>query len=562
MPYLLELLARGAILSALVLLLGALPGVRRLAAHGTMVTIAMVWLVMLPALVVAGPRVTLALLPAEQATAPAPDAVRTTERPVAASIEAGLPEPRGPAASQVSVAPSGEFLPVPLQAYLFVVVAILLWRVLGSVHVHRMVARSRQASVDGRIAAAAENAARRIGLRAVPGLRISREVPLPVVFGIWRPVVILPPDADSWLGARLDAVLLHEMAHIRRRDILARLVADVACALHWFNPLVWVAAARLRAEAEVACDQAVVHAGIGAEAYANELLQLARTYNGAPLLVPAIGIVGASSLAARVRAILNFAGPRVSRIHVLAGSALACVTALAAAVVVPVQMRAQGQAFATLNISSGGPEISSNGAGLQARWNDHGRHSAMFVTGDVGLGDVASGKLQGAGRLLLVQEKTTGGIDVFEWQGGQSNELPEAVRQSLVTGAGQLQSLSGRHRGFPGSSMTGLPAWSDDPNAHVVQAGWKEGSVRYGVALRGTWQNGRERLESETADGWLVLFAFDTRRGSVRTLEIQPDGQVSYHVNGVASTYDARVHDWSADAFRLLQRIKPPDIEF
>ena len=62
----------------------------------------------------------------------------------------------------------------------------------------------------------------------------------------------------------MQAVLLHELAHLRRRDPLWQLVAHCGLALHWFNPLAWFAVRRLRIEQERACDDFVLRAGIRA----------------------------------------------------------------------------------------------------------------------------------------------------------------------------------------------------------------------------------------------------------------------------------------------------------
>ena len=75
------------------------------------------------------------------------------------------------------------------------------------------------------------------------------------MWGLLAPnVILLPADADSWGEDRLRAVLLHELAHIRRNDWESRLIAQIMCAVYWFNPLVWFAARRMQVEAERACD--------------------------------------------------------------------------------------------------------------------------------------------------------------------------------------------------------------------------------------------------------------------------------------------------------------------
>ncbi|MEX0601161.1 MAG: M56 family metallopeptidase, partial [Rhodothermales bacterium] len=74
------------------------------------------------------------------------------------------------------------------------------------------------------------------------------QVEMPVTWGLFRPVVLLPVEAIEWDERRLRMVLMHELAHIRRRDYLPHLIAELSCIAYWPNPLVWVARHRLRAE--------------------------------------------------------------------------------------------------------------------------------------------------------------------------------------------------------------------------------------------------------------------------------------------------------------------------
>ncbi len=90
------------------------------------------------------------------------------------------------------------------------------------------------------------------------------------------PLILLPENARDWDEARLRAVLLHEAAHVRRRDCLAKYLAQGSRALLWWNPLAWMVAARLNHEQELACDDAVLAAGVPADAYATVLLDVAR----------------------------------------------------------------------------------------------------------------------------------------------------------------------------------------------------------------------------------------------------------------------------------------------
>jgi len=106
----------------------------------------------------------------------------------------------------------------------------------------------------------------------------------PGLFGIWRPVIVLPQDIDAKLSPdELEAVLAHEACHRDHRDNLLAAIHMLVEALFWFHPLVWWLGARLNDERERACDEAVLAAGQRPEIYAESILKVCKLYVHSPL---------------------------------------------------------------------------------------------------------------------------------------------------------------------------------------------------------------------------------------------------------------------------------------
>jgi beta-lactamase regulating signal transducer with metallopeptidase domain len=119
---------------------------------------------------------------------------------------------------------------------------------------------------------ALESVYSQLGIERHVTLLIHPDKTIPVVWGIFRCRLLLPAAARHWSGEHLRSVLLHELAHVKRRDTLSQLLAQLSCALHWFNPLVWFAAWRMGVERERACDDLVLASGVRPSAYAEHLL--------------------------------------------------------------------------------------------------------------------------------------------------------------------------------------------------------------------------------------------------------------------------------------------------
>jgi TonB family protein len=97
----------------------------------------------------------------------------------------------------------------------------------------------------------------------------------PGVWRAWRPVVVLPAKiADDLTAAELEAVMMHEMVHVIRRDNLINSFQMFLCCLIWFHPFVWLIDRRLLAEREQACDERVLELGGASKVYASSLLKV------------------------------------------------------------------------------------------------------------------------------------------------------------------------------------------------------------------------------------------------------------------------------------------------
>jgi HEAT repeat protein/beta-lactamase regulating signal transducer with metallopeptidase domain len=117
-------------------------------------------------------------------------------------------------------------------------------------------------------------AADRLSLPELPRLVMSDRFPMPFACGVLHPAIVLPRGAAEWDDRRRRTVLVHELAHLARRDLAMNALGQAACAVYWFHPLVWMAARKLRIESERACDDLVLGVGTRPSEYADHLLQI------------------------------------------------------------------------------------------------------------------------------------------------------------------------------------------------------------------------------------------------------------------------------------------------
>jgi len=255
---LIEATLRGTILLALAWGVTSLLGRRSAELRHVVWLMAVIGVLALPVLALA-PRWSLPILPAR----PVPNSVSgQVQTELATPSDAGaVPRP----------ARSAAFL-LPL-LWLAGAVALLTRELRSRRRIQSLIARARPAGAA--LAVACDEAARRLRLRSGVRCRISPDARVPPVHGVWNPVVLLPDDAPHSTAPSIRRALLHELAHVQRRDPLWIALAHLTRMLFWFHPLMWIAVGRLRAESERACDDAVVREGERPSLYAETLLRVA-----------------------------------------------------------------------------------------------------------------------------------------------------------------------------------------------------------------------------------------------------------------------------------------------
>jgi|GEM_PF-2756420 beta-lactamase regulating signal transducer with metallopeptidase domain len=145
----------------------------------------------------------------------------------------------------------------------------------------------------------------RLRLRQAVSLREHTEPIVPLTCGVLRPIVLLPPIAHKWDEPLQRTVLTHELAHVKRRDVIFQFIGRLACTLYWFHPLAWYALRKLRQEGEQACDDAVVHSGEKASDYAAQLLRVAELCCAPRGLSHGVAMAEGSNLELRVQSLFD-----------------------------------------------------------------------------------------------------------------------------------------------------------------------------------------------------------------------------------------------------------------
>ncbi|MFL5640515.1 MAG: M56 family metallopeptidase [Gemmatimonadaceae bacterium] len=217
-------------------------------------------------------------------------------------------------ASEPAAAARLGMIPTLAALWLVGVLLILLRLAVGTWKVGQL-ARDGARVEDGVWLSLTQRLANRLGVTRPLILLRGDRLAVPVTWGIVYPAVLLPQDADAWTEERRRFVLVHEMAHVKRFDALTQLLAQIAVAVFWFDPLVWVAAHQMRVEREHACDDYVLRDGTAPSLYAGELLEMVRSigtpkHDRAAPAFAALAMARRSEFEGRMLAILD---PRLDR---------------------------------------------------------------------------------------------------------------------------------------------------------------------------------------------------------------------------------------------------------
>jgi HEAT repeat protein/beta-lactamase regulating signal transducer with metallopeptidase domain len=329
---------------------------RRSAAARHMIwTLALVSVLVLPVLSIALPRwqlpivtlerevpqlpVTSFQLPAPRSERPAPAMKRTS---AAAASVATIPlTEAAPARTPMS------WSALLLTVWLLGASLILARLCAGILAVHWMSRRTERV-INAPWLQQAQSLAAELGLSPRIVFLRSRRAAMPMAWGVFRPAVLMPSDADAWPAERLRIVLLHELAHVKRRDCLTHMLAQISCALYWFNPLAWIAARHARTERERACDDLVLAAGTPGPDYADQLIEIARVMRSgrfpAVLAGASLAMAHRSELEGRLMAILDPSVPRagMSRLRTAAATTVFALAVMPLASVQPWTIAAAG----------------------------------------------------------------------------------------------------------------------------------------------------------------------------------------------------------------------------
>jgi len=263
----------------------------------------LVAILVLPAISIVAPALPLPLLsPNSDAPENIVELVRATD-----SQATGQSESIARTSNSSATFATGDTLNMFLLTYFLVASALLAYLLLGVLRI-LWISRNATDISHSRQWKSILNRHNKLSARIVT----SEEIDAPLTWGVFRPVVLLPATAELWGETDQSNALLHELAHIERKDWLMQMLARIVCAVYWFNPLVWITLRQLVLEAELAADDQVLESGARPDDYAQQLVALTQGSGRSTLPVAATTMAERSMLTRRVHSILNSGDKKMS----------------------------------------------------------------------------------------------------------------------------------------------------------------------------------------------------------------------------------------------------------
>lgn len=181
----------------------------------------------------------------------------------------------------------------------------ILFRLFASLYRVGTIIRKAVPISDSRVIDVLNAECREVGIRRTIVIRSHPEIDSPFAAGFFQPVIILPGGAERMDENALRLMLRHELAHVARFDVPWQIAAEVAVAVHWVSPVVWMMRRRLRVAHEAAADDVVLSRGVAGPDYASVLFGMASNkdrFSGSPCLAPMARV---STLRKRIGLILD-----------------------------------------------------------------------------------------------------------------------------------------------------------------------------------------------------------------------------------------------------------------
>jgi carboxyl-terminal processing protease len=306
----------------------------------------------------------------------------------------------------------------------------------------RRLARCSRLVTRGPLFVGLQDVKDQLGIKCSVRLLVSRSRSMPMTWGILRPTILLPVHANRWTQSRLRVVLMHELAHFQRRDCLTQLLSQIARAIYWYNPLVWLAERQLRVLQERACDDLVLNCGFNAADYAQHVLAISAGYRSPKRsLGLASAMARASKLETRLLLILNPSQNRQSLpVRRIGIAAVMTIAALGLLSTVSFDANAAGQ-LAVQNETGSAQSAAAN------RQSDDGENDLADLQAKI-----ATQYLTAVDEKQIVQGAIKGMVDALDdpYSGYLTPEMvadiEQQIRGSLVGIGAQLEMHEGQIR--------------------------------------------------------------------------------------------------------------------